>query len=587
MTSKDLPSGVRVQKWLNDIVLVTPTEVLSADSKTRKTKRCESIETVCRQMIRRARKEGSRSIIRAHNLVCEPNFEIHSNTTPNDTYFSLQWVFKQGSDIDIDAPEAWGISTGSNSVVVGVIDTGIQLDHPDLASNIWTNPGEIASNSSDDDANGYVDDVHGLNAISNDGNLLDDNGHGTHCAGVIGGRGNNGAGVAGVNWNVGLLGCKFLSSTGSGSTADAIQCVQYMTDLKLNHGINIVVLSNSWGSTGYSASLLSAFQAAASAGIISVAAAGNDANNNDGATKNYPASFDDNSIISVAAVSSDGSLSSFSNYGATSVDLGAPGENIPSTYNSSNYVYLSGTSMATPHVAGAIALMKAAYPTLTVSQVRDITLQSTQALSSLAGKTVTGGMVNVYSMLLTANAIVNSTTTTTTTTTSTTTTRTTTTVTTTTSAATTTTSSGGATTTQPPTTTVTSTSVPVTTTTTTVVSATTTTTLDSGLIPEDPVDVSAPSISLYYATGRANRTATVAYLITDDSGATTDAFTLKKGTKTVKSYRLSLTTIPSNQVRAVLLNTRGVGAGTYQVCVVATDQTGNKSPKSCKTLKLK
>lgn len=299
----------------------------------------------------------------------EPNYLVHTSVTGNDPQFGSLWGLHDSSgDNDIDAPEAWNIERGSQQVVVGVIDTGIDYTHPDLAANMWVNPGEIPGNGIDDDANGVIDDVHGFNAYYDNGDPYDDNGHGTHCAGTIGAVGNNGIGVAGVNWNVRLMAIKFLSSSGSGSIDDAVAAIEYAVAMK-NSGVNLKVLSNSWGGSGRSTALEEAITAARQAGILFAAAAGNSASDND-VYPSYPASYEHDSVVSVAATDADGNLAGFSNYGAVSVDVAAPGVNIISTYPGAQYKSLSGTSMATPHVSGIAALLAAREPGLSPQQLR-------------------------------------------------------------------------------------------------------------------------------------------------------------------------------------------------------------------------
>lgn len=355
----------------------------------------------CRAMVRAAKRAGPRLRYRAHHVECGSDFVLKASAAPNDGWFSSLWALHQSSDIDIDAVEAWDRSTGSASTVVAIIDTGVLYSHPDLNANIWRNPYEVAGNGVDDDGNGYVDDIYGINAETNaatPGNPIDQNGHGTHVAGTIGAVGNNGSGVAGVNWNIKMIAARFLDATGSGSTAGAIRAIDYITRLKTQQGIKVVLSNNSWGGGGYSSPLLSAITAARNAGILFVAAAGNESNNND-ALPSYPASYNVDNIISVASIESDGTLSGFSNYGATSVDLGAPGGGILSTYLGNGYAWMSGTSMATPHVSGAIALLSSFRPSLSAQQLSALTLSSVAALSSLAGISVTGGLLNVNSML--------------------------------------------------------------------------------------------------------------------------------------------------------------------------------------------
>jgi len=315
-----------------------------------------------------------------------PNYIYHITTIPNDPgYLSGNlWGLNK-----IQTPQAWDLTKGSADIVVANIDTGVDYDHPDLAPNIWTNPGEIPGNGIDDDGNGYVDDIHGYDFANNDGDPFDDHGHGTHTAGTIGAVGNNGIGVAGVNWNVKIMPVKFLSGSGSGTTTDAIRSIQYAID----NGADI--MSNSWGGGGYDPSLEDVIKLANDAGILFVAAAGNNGRNND-ILPFYPASYNVPNVISVAATDGNDVRASFSNYGTTSVDLGAPGINILSTIPGGGYTYLSGTSMATPHVAGVAALIKARYPELTSDVIKTRIFNSVDPSASLSGKTVTGGRLNAY-----------------------------------------------------------------------------------------------------------------------------------------------------------------------------------------------
>ncbi len=338
--------------------------------------------------------------------IAEPNWVFTTQQTSNDPYYTaapyrLWGMYGDDSvtptnQFGSQADEAWASgNVGSTSVVVGIIDEGIDYTHPDLAANIWTNPGEVAANGVDDDANGYIDDIHGWDFFNNDNSIFDGSGddHGTHVAGTIGGVGGNGQGVAGVAWNVTMISAKFLGPSG-GSLADAVEALDYLTNLKTKYGVNLVATNNSWGGGGFSQSLQDAINRAANAGILFIAAAGNDGSNND-STARYPSNY--NNVIAVAAIDSSGNLASFSNYGATDVDLGAPGVGIYSTLPGGTYGSYSGTSMATPHVTGAAALYAAAHPGASANTIMAALLSSAQATptASLVGKTVTGGRLNV------------------------------------------------------------------------------------------------------------------------------------------------------------------------------------------------
>ncbi|MCX7749639.1 MAG: S8 family serine peptidase [Clostridia bacterium] len=289
----------------------------------------------------------------------------------------------------ISAPAAWDKFTGSTSVVVGVIDSGIDYNHPDLNANMWRNPGEIANNGIDDDGNGYIDDVYGWDFSNNDNDPMDDNSHGTHCAGTIAGVGNNGVGVAGVSWRAKLAALKFLSASGSGSTSAAIQAVQYANMM------GFPITSNSWGGGGYSQALKDAI----ALGGLFVAAAGNSGTNND-SSPHYPSSYDCDNILAVAATDSSDALASFSCYGKTSVDIAAPGVGIWSCIPGNSYGSKSGTSMATPHVAGAAVLLKGYNNTLSAKDLKLSLLSGADKLSNLDDKVAIGGRLNVNKSLL-------------------------------------------------------------------------------------------------------------------------------------------------------------------------------------------
>jgi subtilisin family serine protease len=344
----------------------------------------------------------------------EPNYALSIDATPNDPRFSELWGLNNTGqtggtfDADIDAPEAWDITTGSSTVVVGVIDTGVDYNHPDLAANIWTNPGEVPGNGLDDDGNGYIDDIHGYDFVNNDGNPFDDNGHGTHTSGTIGAVGNNGIGVVGVNWNVQIMALKFLDAGGGGWTDDAVAAVKYATmmhDLYVTSGgtkgANIVLTSNSWGGGGYSQALYDAINDSGNADMLFVASAGN----SNSSSPSYPAGYDLANIISVAATDHKDARASFSNYGADWVDLGAPGVAILSTTPNNTYSVYDGTSMAAPHVSGAAALAWSTSPQANYQTIRDAIFAGVDkipALDPAMGSTTpvaTGGRLNAFNTL--------------------------------------------------------------------------------------------------------------------------------------------------------------------------------------------
>ena len=298
---------------------------------------------------------------------CTPNYEMRiSGVSTNDPLSDQLWGLSQSTGVN--AQEGWGISDGSRDVVVAVIDTGLDYEHPDLVDNLWRNPGEIPDNGIDDDANGIVDDIFGMNAIAGaiaPGDPFDDHGHGTHVAGTIGAAGDNGIGIVGVMPQVSLMGIKFLDAAGSGRLSDAIAGINYMVRMKESFGINIVAANNSWGGGGYSGALESAIARANDAGIIFVAAAGNDGVDID-FFPSFPAAYEVPNVVSVAALDSEGNLASFSNFGSEGVDVAAPGVSITSTLPGGTYGSYSGTSMAAPHVTGLVALLSSVSPELSV-----------------------------------------------------------------------------------------------------------------------------------------------------------------------------------------------------------------------------
>jgi PKD repeat protein len=322
----------------------------------------------------------------------EPNFIQRAMATPNDPSYSKLWGMSK-----IQAPAAWDVTIGSGSVIVAVIDTGIDYTHADLTGNLWQNPNETVGNGVDDDGNGYADDIYGISAITHTGDPMDDHGHGTHVAGTIGASGNNGVGVAGMNWNIKIIGCKFIGGDGYGTTADAIACLQYIKRLK-DAGVNITATNNSWGGRAFSQSLYDAI--AAQGDILFIAAAGN-SNENIDVTPHFPAAYNLPNIIAVAATDARDEKPIYSNYSRRSVHIAAPGDEIYSTLPEQNhsgttggYGYLSGTSMATPHVTGLAALLKAQTPSRTWSVIRNLILAGGDDNASMTGRTLTGKRIN-------------------------------------------------------------------------------------------------------------------------------------------------------------------------------------------------
>lgn len=332
----------------------------------------------------------------------EYDVPIHAVRTPNDSDFSDLWglhnVGQSGgvADIDINADIAWDHTTGGD-VVIGVVDSGVDYTHPDLAANIWVNQAELNGEAGvDDDNNGYIDDFHGIDTYNNDSDPMDDNDHGTHVSGTIAAVGNNGTGVVGVNWNAKIVSCKSLNGRGSGYISQAITCMDYFLALK-ESGVNIVVTNHSW-SGPFVQAFTDAVQLHDDAGLLVVAAAGNEGRLVENPRKSqafYPAAIDLDNVISVAAINRNGELAGFSNYGSASVDIGAPGVDILSTIPGNGYDSFNGTSMATPHVTGVVALLNAAHPGIDHLQLREFIFNAGKPLNSLAGKTVSGKMLRI------------------------------------------------------------------------------------------------------------------------------------------------------------------------------------------------
>ena len=334
----------------------------------------------------------------------EKNYEISldhaggglKHLHPDDPKFSEQWALanngqnggKEGADIS--AMQAWATTTGSEKIVVAVLDSGVDYNHEDLVHNIWTRPANIEQYRDRD--LGMIDDVHGFNADQNNGDPFDENGHGTHCAGIIGAEGGNTIGIAGVNWRIEIMPLKFMNAGGFGTTRGAIEALNYAIERK-EAGVNVRVINASWGSTQRSRALEDVIRKAYQAGILFVAASGNASTNTD-RTPHYPASYNVGNVISVAALDRSDALATFSNYGGKSVHIAAPGVDILSTWLGNDYEEHSGTSMATPVVAGVAALVLSAHPNLSVDQLRSLLLKSVDELPSLKGKVSTGGRIN-------------------------------------------------------------------------------------------------------------------------------------------------------------------------------------------------
>ena len=336
----------------------------------------------------------------------EPNYTLRAMATPNEPSFNLLWGLNNTGQTlgtpgaDIRALSAWDFSTGSDTLVVMVIDSGVDYTHPDLAANMWVNTGEIPGNGIDDDGNGYIDDVRGIDVVNADSDPMDDYGHGTHVAGTIGAIGNNALGVVGVNWNVKILPCKILDATGNGTTADAVACLEYARALKLK-GVNIVATNNSYGGLApFSQTMRDAIDAQRD--ILFVAAAGNFGIDND-LSDFFPANFNAPNVISVAATDPSDLLPTFSDFGRRTVHIGAPGVNIWSTLNFNSYTSANGTSMAAPHVAGLAALLKAQDPTRDWRAIKNLLLTGGDARPALAGKTISGGRLNAFNAMTCVN----------------------------------------------------------------------------------------------------------------------------------------------------------------------------------------
>lgn len=314
---------------------------------------------------------------------CSPNYRYEIAAIPNDPSVSQQYHTAL-----MHVPEAWDITTGSSSVVVTVIDTGVMLNHPDLAANIWTNPGEIADGL-DNDGNGLIDDLHGYDWVNSDSNPTDDQGHGTLVSGIIAAVGNNGIGGVGVNQQAKIQALKVFSNQGTGFTSDVLAAIDYA----VNSGTDVINMS--FGGFPYSEVFEAAIANAGNHGALVVAGAGNNSSNND-ITPFYPANYNTTNIISVAASDQADQLTNFSNYGAQKVHLAAPGIGIFTTVYDGGYGWAWGTSMSTPQVAGAAALVKAANSSLGPTDIKAVILENIDRIDNLNGVVITGGRLNVY-----------------------------------------------------------------------------------------------------------------------------------------------------------------------------------------------
>ncbi|MEW6212764.1 MAG: S8 family peptidase, partial [Acidobacteriota bacterium] len=340
----------------------------------------------------------------------EPDYYLRHTAMPNDSFFDRQWgLFNTGASsgkagADIGATQAWDFTQGSDNIVVAVIDTGIDLSHADLAPNAWMNPGEVAGNSIDDDGNGFVDDTRGWNFVdkNNDTGPAFDF-HGTHVAGTVGASGNNSQGVTGVAWRVKLMALKFISGR-AGKTSHAVRAINYAVAQR-RAGQNVRVINASWGGEGDSESLREAIAAAGNAGILFVCAAGNGGEDFRGDDNDdlpfFPSQLSDemSNVISVAALDRSDNLASFSNFGHSTVSLGAPGVEVMSTLPGGNYGQLNGTSMATPHVAGAAVLLWAREPDLTPAQVKERLMMTAVPVLSIASKTASSARANAFNAI--------------------------------------------------------------------------------------------------------------------------------------------------------------------------------------------
>ncbi len=329
-------------------------------------------------------------------LACSPNFVKYLAAIPNDPLFTRSWAFDEAAVVNLHAAQGWEIELGDPSVVVAVLDTGVDYNHPDLRENIWRNPWEIPNNALDDDGNGYVDDIYGISVDPKNPNPMDKLGHGTHVAGIIAARSGNSLGSVGVAPGVKILPVRFIDEN-LGTIFDLVKGMNYILDLKAR-GVNIVAINASFGAADFALPEFNAIKRARDAGILLIAAAGNESVNND-LVPSYPANYALENIISVAALNKYGKLSQFSNYGPTTVHISAPGEDILSSVPGGGYESFDGTSAAVPFVSGAIALLKSSEPSLDYQSLRSRVLEYASRISSLNGKIAGAGFLNLYAIL--------------------------------------------------------------------------------------------------------------------------------------------------------------------------------------------
>jgi subtilisin family serine protease len=395
------------KKSRDDVEAISSEAISPRDSKTEVMKLGKKVSV--KEAIKRLRNQPGIKFV-------EPDYKVYKLATATDSYFvglDLWGMYGPSTtprnEFGSNAAAAWAANrTGSANVAVGVIDEGIQVLNPELSPNIWVNPGELPGNGIDDDRNGYIDDINGWDFANNDASVYDSgtlDQHGTHVAGTIGARANNGTGVVGVNWDIKIISTKFLAANG-GAISNAIRALDYLTDLKRRGVVNIVATNNSWGGGGFSQALLDAINRGGDQNILFIAAAGNSGRNNN-SVASYPSNYVCNNsgarnwdcVIAVAAINSTGAKPSWSNYGSTTVDIGAPGDSIMSTIPvAPGWARFNGTSMATPHVTGAAALCESINTSLSASQIRTAILTTRTLTNSLSGLTTTGGRLDINAM---------------------------------------------------------------------------------------------------------------------------------------------------------------------------------------------